>query len=138
MKRLLMLAASIIAAFGLTSCEPEMSRAILGTWEAETMEATVEGMVLTFDLETVGLGMSFTFKDNGTGTATVSEKVESSYTEDSMDFDYTLEDGLLTMDAEGDIVSIPITIDGKKMTMTMDGDLLDEPGTKVKVNFRKK
>ena len=42
------------------------------------------------------------------------------------------------MDAEGDIVSIPITIDGKKMTMTMDGDLLDEPGTKVKVNFRKK
>ena len=106
MKRLLMLAASIIAAFGLTSCEPEMSRAILGTWKAETMEATVEGMVLTFDLETVGLGMSFTFKDNGTGTATVSEKVESSYTEDSMDFDYTLEDGMLTMNAEGDIVSI--------------------------------
>ena len=134
MKRLFAIVASVIAALGLTSCEPEMSRAIVGTWEAETMEASIEGMVLTFDLDEVGVGMTFIFKDNGTGSLTETEEGQSF----TVDFDYTVEDGLLSMDVEGDVESIPITIDGKKMTMTMDGDMMDEPGTKIKIHFRKK
>lgn len=135
MKRLIMLAASVIAVFSLTSCEPEMSRAIIGTWEATSMEATVEGINMNFELEKMGLSMTFIFKENGTGTLV--EKVEGETM--SMDFDYSIEDGLLTLDSEGDIETVPVSIDGKKMTMVLDGeDILDEPGSNVKIYFTKK
>ena len=134
MKRLLMLAASVIAALGLTSCEPEMSRAIVGTWEATSVEATIEGINLSFDLEEMGVGITFMFKDDGTGVVTEKEEGQTI----SMNFDYSIEDGLLTLDIEGDVQSIPATIDGKKMTLILDGEMLDEPGMKVKVHFTKK
>ena len=43
MKRFLILTA-LMAVLGLTSCEKEPSKAIVGTWEATTVEMNISGM----------------------------------------------------------------------------------------------
>lgn len=133
MKKIFIISA-IMAVLGLTSCEKEMSRAIIGTWEATTVEMTLEGIDLTIDVKELGVGMTFIFKDDGTGS--VSQKSDGESV--SFDFRYSVEDGVLTIDSEGDVESIPVNIDGKNMTMIMDGSFLEDPGTTVKMHFTKK
>lgn len=133
MKKIFIISA-IMAVLGLTSCEKEMSRAIIGTWEATTVEMTLEGIDLTIDVKELGVGMTFIFKDDGTGS--VSQKSDGESV--SFDFSYSVEDGVLTIDSEGDVESIPVNIDGKNMTMIMDGSFLEDPGTTVKMHFTKK
>lgn len=106
----------------------------VGTWEATSVEMTVEGVKLEIDVEEAGLEMSFTFNSNG--TASVTEKADGeSFTET---FDYYVEDGMLYLTAEAETEGLPIEIDGKHMTMIFDGEMLDEPGAKVKIHFIRK
>lgn len=125
---------AILAVLGLASCNKEESKAIVGTWEATTIEMTIEGIKMEVDITEVGAGMSFLFKADGTGSVT--EAVDGSTM--TMNFEYTLSDGMLTLTIEGDSESIPVTIDGNRMSMIMDGDILEEPDMTVKIHFVKK
>ena len=132
MKRFLILTA-LMAVLGLTSCEKEPSKAIVGTWEATTVEMSISGMKMEMDITEMGSEMKITFKDNGTATITETSEEESI----SMDFSYSVEGNTLILEAEGDLVEIPITIEKDHMTWTMDGEMLDEPGANIVIHFEK-
>ena len=132
MKRFLSLTA-LMAVLGLTSCEKEPSKAIVGTWEATTVEMSISGMKMEMDITEMGSEMKITFKDNGTATITETSEGESM----SMDFSYSVEGNTLILEAEGDLAEIPITIEKDHMTWTMDGEMLDEPGANIVIHFEK-
>ena len=132
MKRFLILTA-LMAVLGLTSCEKEPSKAIVGTWEATTVEMSISGMKIEMDITEMGSEMKITFKDNGTATITETSEEESI----SMDFSYSVEGNTLILEAEGDLAEIPITIEKDHMTWTMDGEMLDEPGANIVIHFEK-
>jgi hypothetical protein len=132
MKRFLILTA-LMAVLGLTSCEKEPSKAIVGTWEATTVEMSISGMKMEMDLAEMGSEMKITFKDNGTATITGTSEGESM----NLDFSYSVEGNTLIMEAEGDLAEIPITIEKDHMTWTMDGAMLDEPGANIVIHFEK-
>ncbi|MBO5942422.1 MAG: lipocalin family protein [Bacteroidales bacterium] len=132
MKRFLILTA-LMAVLGLTSCEKEPSKAIVGTWEATTVEMSISGMKMEMDITEMGSKMKITFKDNGTATITETSEEESM----SMDFSYSVEGNTLILEAEGDLAEIPITIEKDHMTWTMDGEMLDEPGANIVIHFEK-
>ena len=132
MKRFLILTA-LMAVLGLTSCEKEPSKAIVGTWEATTVEMNISGMKMEMDITEMGSEMKITFKDNGTATITETSEGESM----SMDFSYSVEGNTLILEAEGDLTEIPITIEKDHMTWTMDGEMLDEPGANIVIHFEK-
>ena len=122
-----------MAVLGLTSCEKEPSKAIVGTWEATTVEMSISGMKMEMDITEMGSKMKITFKDNGTATITETSEGESI----SMDFSYSVEGNTLILEAEGDLAEIPITIEKDHMTWTMDGEMLDEPGANIVIHFEK-
>ena len=132
MKRFLIMTA-LMAVLGLTSCEKEPSKAIVGTWEATTVEMSISGMKMEMDITEMGSKMKITFKDNGTATITETSEEESI----SMDFSYSVEGNTLILEAEGDLAEIPITIEKDHMTWTMDGEMLDEPGANIVIHFEK-
>ena len=132
MKRFLILTA-LMAVLGLTSCEKEPSKAIVGTWEATTVEMSISGMKMEMDITEMGSEMKITFKDNGTATITGTSEGESM----NLDFSYSVEGNTLIMEAEGDLAEIPITIEKDHMTWTMDGEMLDEPGANIVIHFEK-
>ena len=68
MRKLIITLAAIAAVIGLASCEKEASKAIVGTWEATTVEMTMEGIKMEMDITEFGTAMEITFNDNGTGT----------------------------------------------------------------------
>ena len=132
MKKFLIMTA-LMAVLGLTSCEKEPSKAIVGTWEATTVEMNISGMKMEMDITEMGSEMKITFKDNGTATITETSEGESM----SMDFSYSVEGNTLILEAEGDLAEIPITIEKDHMTWTMDGEMLDEPGANIVIHFEK-
>ena len=132
MKRFLILTA-LMAVLGLTSCEKEPSKAIVGTWEATTVEMSISGMKIEMDITEMGSEMKITFKDNGTATITETSEGESM----NLDFSYSVEGNTLILEAEGDLAEIPITIENDHMTWTMDGEMLDEPGANIVIHFEK-
>lgn len=133
MKKIFIISA-IMAVLGLTSCEKEPSKAIVGTWEAVSVEMSIEGITMEVDLTQLDVSMTFLFKADGTGSSTESTAGESF----TVDFEYSVSDSVLSLTMEGETADIPITIDGNNMSMIMDGEILDEPGTSVKINFVKK
>ena len=132
MKKFLILTA-LMAVLGLTSCEKEPSKAIVGTWEATTVEMSISGMKMEMDITEMGSEMKITFQDNGTATITGTSDGESM----NMDFSYSVEGNTLILEAEGDLAEIPITIEKDHMTWTMDGEMLDEPGANIVIHFEK-
>ena len=133
MKRFFILTA-ILAVLGLSSCEKEPSRVIVGTWEAVTMEVTLGGGInMTVDMADAGMRMMFTFNSDGTGSA----YMESEGSGDRAQMEYELFGNVLTMTSEGETSSVPVTIDGKSMTMEISGDFIGEDGSNIKIHFRK-
>ena len=132
MKKFLILTA-LMAVLGLTSCEKEPSKAIVGTWEATTVEMSISGMKMEMDITEMGSEMKITFKENGTAAITGTSEGESM----NMDFSYSVEGNTLILEAEGDLAEIPITIEKDHMTWTMDGEMLDEPGANIVIHFEK-
>ena len=133
MKRFFLLTA-LMAVLGISSCEKEPSVAIIGTWEAVKMEATVTGMTMTVNLAEVGMTMLFTFKADGTG----STYTESEGHGERVPFEYELYGDILTLSSDGATSGVPITIEKNTMVMELDGDDLGEDFTKLKIYFNKK
>ena len=133
MKRMLLLTA-LMAILGLSSCEKEPSVAIVGTWEAVKMEATMTGMTMTVDMAEAGMTMLFTFKANGTG----STYIESEGQGERVPFEYELYGNILTLSSDGATSGVPVTIEKKTMIMELDGEDLGEDFAKVKIYFNKK
>lgn len=135
MKKFFILTA-LLAVFGLTSCEKEPSKAIVGTWEAVKMEATIAGIDMTMDMSEWKMKMEFTFNADGTG----SMLLETEGNSEKSTFEYTVNGNLLSL-VEGDETSgIPISFDKKTMVAEMSGEIfgLGDNGAKVKVYFEKK
>ncbi|MBQ2917747.1 MAG: lipocalin family protein [Bacteroidales bacterium] len=135
MKKFFILTA-LLAVFGLTSCEKEPSKAIVGTWEAVKMEATIAGIDMTMDMSEWKMKMEFTFNADGTG----SMLLETEGNSEKSTFEYTVNGNLLSL-IEGDETSgIPISFDKKTMVAEMSGEIfgLGDNGAKVKVYFEKK
>ena len=134
MRKLIITLAAIAAVIGLASCEKDPSKAIIGTWEATTVEMTIEGMKMEMDITEFGTAMEITFNDNGTGA--IIETLEGDSV--NMDFTYSMEGNTLTIEAEGDVAEIPVTIEKKNMTMTISGEMMEEPGMNITIHFVKK
>ena len=135
MKRFFILTA-ILAVFGLTSCEKEPSKAIVGTWKAMKMEATVAGINMTIDMAEKKMNMEFTFNADGTG----SMLVEAGGKSETNTFEYSVNGNLLSLIEGDDNTGIPISFDKKTMVAEMSGEILGLEGdaAKVKVYFEKK
>ena len=134
MRKLILLL--IAALTGFVSCEKSDADAIIGTWEATSIEMTMEGMNLSFDLKEYGASLAFTFKANGEGSMTGTSDGESINDE----LDYMVDDGVLTIVYDGESQDLPITIDGRTMVMTVDAEMLDDDSFigKIKIYFKKK
>ena len=135
MKKFFILTA-LLAVFGLTSCEKEPSKAIVGTWEAVKMEATIAGIDMTMDMSEWKMKMEFTFNADGTG----SMLLETEGNSEKSTFEYTVNGNLLSL-VEGDETSgIPISFDKKTMVAEMSGEIFGfgDNGAKVTVYFEKK
>jgi len=135
MKRFFILTA-ILTIFGLTSCEKEPSKAIVGTWKAMKMEATVAGINMTIDMAEKEMNMEFTFNADGTG----SMLVEAGGKSETNTFKYSVNGNLLSLIEGDDTTGIPISFDKKTMVAEMSGEILGLEGdaAKVKVYFEKK
>ena len=135
MKKFFILTA-ILAVFGLTSCEKEPSKAIVGTWKAMKMEATVAGINMTIDMAEKEMNMEFTFNADGTG----SMLVEANGNSERNTFEYSVNGNLLSLIEGDDTTGIPISFDKKTMVAEMNGEILGLEGdtAKVKVYFEKK
>ena len=123
-----------MAVLGLTSCEKEPSKAIVGTWEAVKMEVSISGINMTVDFAQTGMRMEFTFNADDTGSMLVESEGES----DRATFEYTVNDNILSLSGEGGTEGIPVSFDKKTMVLEMNGDILGEPGSNVKIYFEKK
>lgn len=135
MKKFFILTA-LLAVFGLTSCEKEPSKAIVGTWEAVKMEATIAGIDMTMDMSEWKMKMEFTFNADGTG----SMLLETEGNSEKSTFEYTVNGNLLSLVEGNETSGIPISFDKKTMVAEMSGEIfgLGDNGAKVKVYFEKK
>ena len=133
MKKFFIISA-IMAVLGLASCNKEESKAIVGKWEATTIEMTIEGIKMEMDIAEMGTSVSFTFRKDGTGVASFTEEGVS----EDIELTYSATETMLTVTIQGDTESFPYSIDGTDMTITLDGEFLEEPGMKVILHFVKK
>lgn len=131
MKRLLVVAVTVIAALFLTSCnkEKEISK-IVGMWEVSTVDLTLYGQTLSMSPAEAGMEAELTFNEDGTGTAKTKDFTEN--------FTYTYADDVITVISDGETEIIPISINDKTMTIMMDDFMIDGITYSVKIHLVKK
>ncbi|MBR5198649.1 MAG: lipocalin family protein [Bacteroidales bacterium] len=132
MKRFFILTA-ILAVFGLSSCEKEPSKAIVGTWEAVKMEASIAGIDMTVNMAEAGMKMEFTFNEDGSGSI----YIESDGRGERTPFDYSVNGNLLSIISDGETEGVPVSFGKNTMTVELNGDIIGEPNTKVTIHFQK-
>ena len=132
MKRFFILTA-ILAVFGLSSCEKEPSKAIVGTWEAVKMEASIAGIDMTVNMAEAGMKMEFTFNEDGSGSI----YIESDGRGERTPFDYSVNGNLLSIKSDGETEGVPVSFGKNTMTVELNGDIIGEPNTKVTIHFQK-
>lgn len=132
MKRFFILTA-ILAVFGLSSCEKEPSKAILGTWEAVKMETSIAGIDMTVNMADAGMKLEFTFNEDGSGSI----YLESEGRGERTPFEYSLNGNLLSIISDGETEGVPVSFDKNTMTMELNGDIIGNENTKVTIHFQK-
>ena len=132
MKRFFILTA-ILAVFGLSSCEKEPSKAIVGTWEAVKMETSIASIDMTVNMAEAGMKMEFTFNEDGSGSI----YIESDGRGERTPFDYSVNGNLLYIISDGETEGIPVSFGKNTMTVELNGDIIGEPNTKVTIHFQK-
>ena len=132
MKRFFILTA-ILAVFGLSSCEKEPSKAIVGTWEAVKMETSIAGIDMTVNMADAGMKMEFTFNEDGSGSI----YIESEGRGERTPFEYSLNGNLLSIISDGETEGVPVSFGKNTMTVELNGDIIGEPNTKVIIHFQK-
>ena len=132
MKRFFILTA-ILAVFGLSSCEKEPSKAIVGRWEAVKMEASIAGIDMTVNMAEAGMKMEFTFNVDGSGSI----YIESDGRGERTPFDYSVNGNLLSITSDGEKEGVPVSFGKNTMTVELNGDIIGEPNTKVTIHFQK-
>lgn len=132
MKRLFILTA-ILAVFGLSSCEKEPSKAIVGTWEAVKMETSITGIDMTVNMADSGMKLEFTFNEDGSGSI----YLESEGRGERTPFEYSLNGNLLSIISDGDTEGVTVSFDKNTMTMELNGDIIGNENTKVTIHFQK-
>ena len=130
MKRIFIISV-ILALFGFVSCQKNEAEAIIGSWKATSILMNMGGMEMEMDISKSGVQIDVLFKADGTGAITGSAEGEAI----STDFEYRVDDGMLSLTAEKETITAPITINGKKMSLMVDGDIIEQSGTQVTINF---
>ena len=130
MKRIFIISV-ILALFGFVSCQKNEAEAIIGSWKATSILMNMGGMEMEMDISKSGVQIDVLFKADGTGAITGSAEGEAI----STDFEYRVYDGMLSLTAEKETITAPITINGKKMSLIVDGDIIEQSGTQVTINF---
>ena len=130
MKRIFIISV-ILALFGFVSCQKSEAEAIIGSWKATSILMNMGGMEMEMDISKSGVQIDVLFKADGTGAITGSAEGEAI----STDFEYSVDDGMLSLTAEKETITAPITINGKKMSLMVDGDIIEQSGTEVTINF---
>ncbi len=130
MKRIFIISV-ILALFGFVSCQKNEADAIIGSWKATSILMNMGGMEMEMDISKSGVQIDVLFKADGTGAITGSAEGEAI----STDFEYRVDDGMLSLTAEKETITAPITINGKKMSLMVDGDIIEQSGTQVTINF---
>lgn len=140
MKRLFAIATAVLALFFITSCEKDgnstSSADLIGTWKVSEIEMNYEGMPITIPAETAGIDAGITFSESGSGYFYTYEYGDY----EREPFSYTYSNGKLKIysEYEDESITIPVTVKGKKMTMSLDEKLTGEPGVKGKIYLVKK
>jgi hypothetical protein len=124
----------IMAVLGITSCEKEPSKAIIGTWEAVKIEANVLGVNMNYNMTDLNTRMEITFKKDGTGTIFTESEKKSETTA----FEYSVNEDKVSLTENGSTSGIPVSFDKKNMTMELSGERFGLGNTNVKVHFVKK
>lgn len=132
MKRFFILTA-ILAVFGLSSCEKEPSKAIVGRWEAVKMETSIAGIDMTVNMAEAGMKMEFTFNEDGSGSI----YIESDGKGERTPFDYSVNGNLLSIISDGETEGVLVSFGKNTMTVELNGDIIGEPNTKVIIHFQK-
>lgn len=132
MKRFFILTA-ILAVFGLSSCEKEPSKAIVGTWDAVKMETSIAGIDMTVNMADAGMKLEFTFNEGGSGSI----YLESEGRGERTPFEYSLNGNLLSIISDGETEGVPVSFDKNTMTMELNGDIIGMDNTKVTIHFQK-
>jgi hypothetical protein len=133
MKRLFFLTA-ILAVLGLSSCEKEPSQKILGTWDAVSIEVNTAGVNMTIDMSEMNYKVQFTFKADGTGTIYVDYQGENG----TEDFVYEISGDNLIMTKDGETITVPFRIEGKRLTLEVSEGIDGQGLTQGKIHFQKK
>lgn len=133
MKRFFILTA-LLAVLGLSSCEKEPAKAIIGTWEAIQIESNILGVNMTYNMTDLNTRMELTFKEDGTGTILTESDKKSERTT----FEYSVNGDQLSLTEEGSSSGIPVSFDKKNMTMELSGERFGLGNINVNVHFIKK
>ena len=138
MKRLFAIAAAVLAVFFMSSCEKDgdstTAASLIGTWEVSELEMTYDGMPITIPAEAAGINAGITFSENGYGY--FYSYASGDYEPEP--FSYTYSNGKLTLYSEYDgTVTLPVTVKGNKMTISLDESMTGEPGVKGKIYLEK-
>ena len=123
-----------MAVLGLTSCEKDPSKAIIGTWEAVKIEANLLGVNMNYDIADLKMKMELTFNSDGTGSILTESENKSTRSA----FTYSVSGNALSLIEEGDTSGIPVSFDGNTMTMGVSGARFGLGSADVKVHFVKK
>ena len=132
MKRFFILTA-ILAVFGLSSCEKEPSKAIVGTWEAVKMETSIAGIDMSVNMADAGMKLEFTFNEDGSGSI----YLESEGRGERTPFEYSLNGNLLSIISDDETEGVPVSFGKNTMTMELNGDIIGNENTKVTIHFQK-
>ena len=132
MKRLFLLTA-ILAVFGLSSCEKNPLKPIVGTWETVSVEANMNGNDMILDMANVGMELVFTFNEDGTGSA----YVKSPTGREDAQFEYDLKGNILYITMDGTTDPVNITLEETTMTMEVSGELIGDESANITLHLQK-